>query len=93
MDLAGGSAILAAGDGLVVQVAQRQGFGITTLVEHGDGTATVYAHQAAVDVRPGDRVARGQRIGTVGRSGYATGNHLHFEVRVHGAPSDPALWL
>ena len=93
MDLAGGTSILAAADGVVVHVAEHQGYGLVTIVDHGDGTGTVYGHQAAVAVREGDHVARGQRIGTVGHSGYATGNHLHFEVRVHGVPTNPALWL
>ena len=92
-DLAGGSAILAPADGTVVQVADRFGYGLTTVVDHGDGVGTVFAHQAAVDVRPGDRVTRGQQIGTVGRSGTANGNNLHFEVRVHGVPTDPTAWL
>jgi hypothetical protein len=93
IDLAGGSAILAPADGVVVQVLLREGFGLTTVIDHGDGLGTVYGHQAAVSVHPGDRVVRGQRIGTVGRSGYATGLHLHFEVRVHGEPTEPRQWL
>jgi biotin carboxyl carrier protein len=93
IDLAGGSTILAPADGVVVQVQDRQGFGLTTIVDHGDGTATVYGHQAAVAVKVGDTVRRGQVIGTVGQSGYATGKHLHFEVRVHGVPTDPKRWL
>jgi murein DD-endopeptidase MepM/ murein hydrolase activator NlpD len=93
VDLAGPSAIVAPADGVVVQVADRQGYGLTTVIDHGDGTGTVYGHQSAVQVRAGDRVVRGQRIGTVGHSGYATGPHLHFEVRVHGVPTDPTLWL
>jgi biotin carboxyl carrier protein len=93
IDLAGGSKILAPADGVVVQVQDRQGFGLTTIVDHGDGTATVYGHQAAVAVKVGDNVRRGQVIGTVGQSGYATGKHLHFEVRVHGVPTDPKRWL
>jgi biotin carboxyl carrier protein len=93
IDLAGGSKILAPADGVVVQVLDRQGFGLTTIVDHGDGTATVYGHQAAVAVTVGDTVHRGQVIGTVGQTGYATGKHLHFEVRVHGVPTDPKRWL
>jgi hypothetical protein len=92
-DFARGTRILAAADGTVVQVASRQGYGTATIVDHGDGTATVYAHQSAVAVRAGQRVTRGQVIGTVGRTGFATGEHLHFEVRVHGTPSDPTGWL
>jgi hypothetical protein len=95
IDLAGSGLkdIRAAADGVVVQVQLRQGFGLATIVDHGDGTATVYAHQSKVAVRAGQVVKRGQIIGTVGHTGYATGDHLHFEVRVHGVPTDPKQWL
>lgn len=93
IDLAGaGTAILAAEDGVVVSIERRQGYGLTTVLDHGDGVGTVYAHQSAVGVRVGDRVSRGQRIGTVGRTGYATGDHLHYEVRRHGTPTEPKAW-
>jgi murein DD-endopeptidase MepM/ murein hydrolase activator NlpD len=93
IDLAGGgSSIRAAADGTVVQVATRQGYGVTTLVDHGDGVATVYAHQARAAVAAGQRVARGQVIGTVGTTGFATGPHLHWEVRVKGSPTEPRAW-
>jgi hypothetical protein len=95
IDLAGSGLkdIRAAADGVVVQVQLRQGFGLATIVDHGDGTATVYCHQSKVAVRAGQAVKRGQIIGTVGHTGYATGDHLHFEVRVHGVPTDPKKWL
>ncbi|MGE3835921.1 MAG: M23 family metallopeptidase, partial [Acidimicrobiia bacterium] len=93
LDLAGGSRILAAADGVVVEVANREGYGLTTVVDHGNGLATVYGHQAAVAVAPGETVARGQAIGTVGTTGFATAAHLHFEVRDHGRPTDPRAWL
>jgi hypothetical protein len=95
IDLAGSGLkdIRAAADGVVVQVQLRQGFGLATIVDHGDGAATVYCHQSKVAVRAGQAVKRGQIIGTVGHTGYATGDHLHFEVRVHGVPTDPKKWL
>jgi murein DD-endopeptidase MepM/ murein hydrolase activator NlpD len=49
----------------------------------------LYAHQAAVGVKPGDHVVKGQAIGVIGSTGYATGPHLHFEVRVRGAAVNP----
>ena len=92
IDIAGGTRILAAGDGVVVQVSSRQGYGTTTIIDHGDGVGTVYGHQSGAAVRAGDPVRRGQTIGTVGRTGFATGDHLHFEVRLHGEPRDPRAW-
>ena len=92
IDLAGGSAIRASGDGQVVQVAVRQGYGLTTIVDHGDGLGTVYAHQARVSVSAGQTVRTGQVIGTVGSTGFATGPHLHWEVRLHGVPTEPRSW-
>jgi hypothetical protein len=93
IDLAGRQTVLAPADGVVVQVEVRPGYGLTTIIDHGDGIATVLAHLAAVAVHPGDHVTRGQSIGTEGHSGYATGDHLHFEVRLHGVPTDPRRWL
>jgi murein DD-endopeptidase MepM/ murein hydrolase activator NlpD len=93
IDLAGPTRILAADDGTVSEIRDRGGYGFTTVIDHGNGIATVYAHQAAVSVAIGQRVNRGQGIGTVGSSGYATGPHLHFEVRVHGVPTDPRGWF
>jgi hypothetical protein len=92
IDLAGTSRILAADEGVVVEVSDRVGYGVTTVIDHGNGLATLYAHQAAVSVGVGQHVSRGQAIGTVGATGFATGPHLHFEVRVHGVPTDPRGW-
>jgi murein DD-endopeptidase MepM/ murein hydrolase activator NlpD len=55
--------------------------------------STLYAHQSAVGVKAGDRVLKGQAIGVIGSTGYSTGPHLHFEVRVDGEPLDPAPFL
>jgi hypothetical protein len=93
IDMAGPSVIVAPADGVVVQIELRPGYGLATIIDHGDGIATVVGHQATVAVRAGDRVSRGQEIGRVGHSGYATGNHLHFEVRLHGRPTDPRRWF
>jgi murein DD-endopeptidase MepM/ murein hydrolase activator NlpD len=93
LDLAGRSTIVSPADGVVVEVDMRPAYGLTTIIDHGDGIATVIAHQASVAVRAGDHVRRGHAIGVVGRSGYATGNHLHVEVRLHGVPTDPRLWF
>jgi hypothetical protein len=92
-DFAGRSTALAAADGTVVEVRSRAGYGLTVVIDHGNGVATSYSHLASAAVRGGEAVTRGQAVGTVGHSGDATGNHLHFEVRVHGSPTDPRRWL
>lgn len=90
-------AVRAADDGVVLLTVWNKAYGWMTVVDHGlvGGrlVSTLYAHQSAFGVRPGDRVGRGQRIGTIGSTGYSTGPHLHFEVRVNGAPTDPGAWV
>ena len=93
-DFAGGSSSArAAASGTVVEARTRTGYGLTVVIDHGNGVATTYSHLARAAVDPGQTVSTGQVIGTVGRSGFATGEHLHFEVRVHGVHTDPASWL
>ena len=69
------------------------GWGYLVTIDHGGGVRTLYAHLSRVGVRIGQRVATGRRIGRVGASGHATGPHLHFEVRLHGAAVDPLSGL
>jgi murein DD-endopeptidase MepM/ murein hydrolase activator NlpD len=84
-----GSPIKAATAGKVIFSGWAQGYGNLVEVEHGDGIATRYAHNSVNLVAVGDEVMAGQSIALVGRSGRATGAHLHFEVRRHGQPVDP----
>lgn len=88
-----GDPIVAAKGGIVIYAGWRGGYGRLTLVDHGDGVVTAYAHQSAIAVPEGEEVARGQRIGAVGNTGYSTGSHLHFETRVNGRPVDPLRFL
>jgi murein DD-endopeptidase MepM/ murein hydrolase activator NlpD len=88
-----GAPILAAADGVVVAAGPYGGYGTATILDHGGSIATLYAHQSAVAVAAGQRVQRGQVIGYVGCTGFCTGPHLHFEVRVAGSPVDPLGYL
>jgi murein DD-endopeptidase MepM/ murein hydrolase activator NlpD len=90
VDLAGGSTLIRAfAAGTVIQVESRLGYGTTTVIDHGGRLATVYAHQSATKVKVGDVVVAGQVIGVVGHTGFATGPHLHFEMRLNGVVTDP----
>ena len=88
-----GTPIRAAADGVVVAAGPRGGYGNATIIDHGRSMATLYAHQSSIVVNPGDQVRRGQVIGYVGCTGYCTGPHLHFEVRINGTPVDPLGYL
>lgn len=83
----GGTDITAAGEGTVIGARYMSGYGNTILVSHAIGNQTVttlYAHLASIDVKQGQRVARGEKIGVMGTTGVSTGVHLHFEVHEGG---------
>ncbi|MFP5375568.1 MAG: peptidoglycan DD-metalloendopeptidase family protein [Acidimicrobiia bacterium] len=88
-----GVPVRAAAAGTVVAAGPRGGYGNATIVDHGGGLATLYAHQSELFVTAGTVVAAGQVIGAVGSTGFSTGPHLHFEVRVGGVPVDPLSFL
>jgi murein DD-endopeptidase MepM/ murein hydrolase activator NlpD len=88
-----GASIVAAGSGTVIFAGPKSGYGNATIIDHGGGIATLYGHQSSIGVSNGTPVTIGQRIGSVGCTGYCTGPHLHFEVRVNGDPVDPMGWL
>lgn len=91
-----GTQIRAAADGVVVSVlptSSSGGYGNYTCISHGNGLATCYAHQSQFLVTKGQTVKRGQVIGLSGSTGFSTGPHLHFEVRVNGTPVNPLGYL
>lgn len=88
-----GVPIYAARDGVVHTAGSMGGFGNAVVIDHGGGVATLYAHQSTLAVSAGQQVRRGDTIGYVGSSGYSTGAHLHFEVRVNGSPTDPMAYF
>jgi len=82
--------VVATAAGTVISAGPSHGdYGRMVVIDHGHGFETRYAHLARVTVNKGDRVRRGDRIGLVGKSGNATGYHLHYEVRRHVRPVDP----
>ena len=85
-----GTPVYATGDGVVEQVLfQFTGYGNEIIVNHGFGYKTLYAHLNTIEVQKGMKVQRGERIGTIGRTGKATGPHLHYEVIYKGERVNP----
>ena len=88
-----GTPIKAADSGAVIYATWMSGYGNVIIVDHGGGISTLYAHQSSLAVGSGALVTRGQVVGYVGSTGFSTGPHLHFEVRVNGTPVDPMGYL
>lgn len=88
-----GTPVRATADGKVVAAGRDGAYGRTVIIVHGTGLSTRYAHLKRIKVRPGERVRRGDTVGTVGASGRASGSHLHYEVRREGRPVDPRPFL
>ena len=86
-----GTAVRTVGDGVVDFAGWQNGYGNVVSIQHSNGRSTVYAHLSRIDVRRGQRVEQGMRIGAVGATGWATGPHLHFEVKVNGQQQNPLL--
>ncbi len=84
-----GTPVRTVGDGVVDFAGVQGGFGNVVIVRHNGSDTTVYAHLSRIDVRRGQSVTQGQRVGAVGATGWATGPHLHFEFRVNGRHQDP----
>jgi len=87
-----GAPIHAAASGTVISAGWMGGYGNFTIIDHGGGLSTGYAHQSSVAVGGGS-VSQGQVIGYVGCTGHCFGPHLHFEVRINGVPVDPLGYL
>ena len=88
-----GDPVLAARSGEVLVVGYRGGYGKTIVISHGLGYSTLYAHLNAYNVSVGDLVTSGDRIGSLGSTGWSTGPHLHFEMRIDGRAVDPMPYL
>lgn len=93
IDAKAGSAVWATREGRTLYSGAMTGYGNVIILDHGNGVSTLYAHLSKILVNQGDTVKKGEVIGLVGATGWATGPHLHFEVRVGGTPKDPLLFL
>lgn len=95
MDIAAdyGDHVMAADAGTVIYSGWMSGYGYTIILDHGGGLTTLYAHNQSLAVSEGTAVFRGQTVAFVGSTGYSTGPHVHFEVRVNGELADPLNYL
>lgn len=85
--------VIASAAGYVIYAGWMSGYGLLVLIQHSGGVVTAYAHNSSVAVGVGQAVAQGQQIASVGCTGHCFGDHVHFEVRVGGAPTDPMGYL
>ncbi|HWB84251.1 MAG TPA: M23 family metallopeptidase [Bryobacteraceae bacterium] len=88
-----GTPVRVTADGIVTEAGMMSGYGRLVMVNHGGGIQTYYAHLSRYYVHEGEEVRRGDIIGLVGTSGRSTGPHLHYEVRLGGAPVNPYRFL
>ena len=95
VDFAGptGSKVVAADGGTVVFAGWNGGYGRCVIISHGNGLETLYAHNSAITVKVGQKVAKGEQIAKVGNTGNSTGPHCHFEVRVNGKHVNPWKYI
>lgn len=89
-----GTPVHAADSGVVIYSGSGlTGYGNVVIIDHGNGLSTLYAHNSALLVSEGESVSKGQVVAYSGMTGYATGPHVHFEVRINGSPTDPMGYL
>lgn len=88
-----GTPIYAAADGIVAKAGMTGGYGIEVRIKHGFGFSTLYGHCSEVFVTDGQEVKRGDLVAAVGSTGWSTGNHLHYEVRINNVPVDPMGYI
>ena len=88
-----GDAVVAADGGVVIYADWMGGYGKAVIIDHGNGVSTLYGHNSDLVVGEGQRVNKGQVIARAGSTGYSTGPHVHFEVRLNGSPTNPLDYL
>lgn len=88
-----GANFIAAADGVVVKAGFNTAYGNMVMIDHGGGISTLYAHGSEIMVTVGQTVKKGDIVLKVGDTGYATGAHAHFEVRINGTPTNPMPYI
>jgi len=88
-----GANFVAANDGVVVKAEYNSAYGNMVMIDHGGGVMTLYAHGSSIEVKEGDIVRQGQTVLKVGSTGYSTGPHAHFEIRINGEYLNPADYV
>ncbi|HAR40763.1 MAG TPA: hypothetical protein DCR68_05400 [Coprothermobacter sp.] len=88
-----GTPIKASRTGVVIWAGWKTGYGLCVIMDHQDGYGTVYAHMSRIAVKSGQKVSAGTVVGYEGSTGWATGPHLHFEIRIQGEPTNPAKFV
>lgn len=88
-----GTPVYASGGGKIIEARYSTSYGWYIKIRHQGGFSTLYAHLSKLYVRKGSYVRMGQHIGSVGRTGSATGYHLHFELKKNGIAGDPLQWI
>jgi len=88
-----GATFVAANDGIVTYAGQNRAYGNMVIIDHGGGITTLYAHGSKINVSVGQIVSQGQSVLNVGSTGYSTGPHAHFEVRINGKYVEPLDYI
>lgn len=88
-----GANFVAANDGIVIKAGMNTAYGNMVIIDHGGGISTLYAHGSEILVEVGQNVKRGDAVLKVGSTGYSTGPHAHFEVRINGVTTDPLPYI
>lgn len=88
-----GSSVVAANPGTVIFSGWNGGYGNCVIIDHGGGITTLYGHNSSLKVSVGQKVSRGQTIALIGSTGWSTGPHCHFEVRINGSTTDPLDYI
>lgn len=88
-----GTPVWATAKGTVAFAGWDSGYGNSVVLNHANNISTRYAHMSRIEVKVGQQVSRGDKIGAVGNTGRSTGPHLHYEVRIGGVPTDPMRYI